>query len=235
MDMIEKDARALRRNAAFVGTAFIVATAAGVAAAAIGNPLLEAPGYLGSLASDESAARLAAFLTFFMSVACAGVGLGLYPILRRFSVGLAIGTVGFRLLESMTQVLSGGGVIGLLAVSQHYVDAGAPDAGWFLTVGGVIQSGSAWISNGVTLIFWCIGAFMYYGLFYRHRLVPRWLSVWGLAGISVTVVTSSLVMIGAIPGFGTVQLVSNLPIALQEMVFAVWLIAKGISIKEPAR
>ena len=233
--MIEKDARALRRNAAFVGTAFIVATAAGVAAAAIGNPLLEAPGYLGSLASDESAARLAAFLTFFMSIACAGVGLGLYPILRRFSVGLAIGTVGFRLLESMTQVLSGAGVIGLLAVSQHYVDAGAPDPGWFLTVGGVIQSGSAWISNGVTLIFWCIGAFMYYGLFYHHRLVPRWLSVWGLTGISVTVVTSSLVMIGAIPGFGTVQLVSNLPIALQEMVFAVWLIAKGISIKEPAR
>ncbi len=45
MDAIEGNARALRWNAAFVGTAFIVATAAGVAAAAIGRPLLEAPDY----------------------------------------------------------------------------------------------------------------------------------------------------------------------------------------------
>ena len=231
MDTTREDDQAERRNAAFVGVAFIVATVAGVVAAAIGSPLMEAPDYLGRMAANEGTVRLAAFLTFLMSVACAGVGLGLYPILRRFSVGLAIGAVGFRLLESMTQILSGAGVIGLLAVSRHFIDAGAPDAAWFITIGDVIQSGSEWISNGVTLIFWCIGAFMYYGLFYRHRLVPRWLSVWGLAGITLTVVTSSLVMIGAIPGFGTVQMASNLPIALQEMVFAVWLIAKGISIK----
>jgi hypothetical protein len=36
-------------------------------------------------------------------------------------------------------------------------------------------------------------------------------------------------MLGVIPGFGTVQMIANGPIALQEMVFAVWLIAKGIN------
>lgn len=70
---------------------------------------------------------------------------------------------------------------------------------------------------------------MYYGIFYRYRLVPRWLSAWGLIGITSTVITSTLVMLGAIPGFGTVQMIANLPIALQEMVFAVWLIAKGVN------
>ena len=38
-----------------------------------------------------------------------------------------------------------------------------------------------------------------------------------------------LVMLQVIPGFGTIQMVANLPIALQEMVFAIWLIAKGIN------
>lgn len=217
-----------RLNATIVGVLFIIATAAGSIAAAMGNPILEAPDYLSTIAINEGTVLLGAFLTFLMSIACAGVGLGLYPILRRYSVSLAIGATGFRLLESMTQVLWGAGVIGLLALSREYVNAGAPDATFYQTIGTVIQTGGEWISNGVTLIFWCIGAFMYYGIFYRFHLVPRWLSAWGLVGITLTVVTSTLVMVGIIPGFGTVQMISNLPIALQEMVFAVWLIAKGI-------
>jgi hypothetical protein len=93
--------------------------------------LLEAPDCLVGMGANEGTVRLVASLTFLMSVACAGVGLGLYPILRRFSVGLAIGVVGFRLLESMAQVLSGVGVIGLLAVSRRDIGAGSPEPGWF--------------------------------------------------------------------------------------------------------
>jgi hypothetical protein len=70
---------------------------------------------------------------------------------------------------------------------------------------------------------------MYYGIFYRYRLVPRWISGWGLIGITLTTIASVLVMFGVIPGFGTVQMIANLPIMPQEMVLAVWLIAKGIN------
>jgi len=170
-----------------------------------------------------------AFLMFIMSIACAGVGLGLFPILREYSYGAAIGTVGFRLLESMTQVLWGVGSIGLISLSREFVSTGSPESLHFQTIGAIINTGGDWISNGATLIFWCIGAFLYYGIFYRYRLVPRWLSAWGLVGITLTVATSALVMLNIIPGFGTIQMIANGPIALQEMVFAVWLIARGVN------
>ena len=55
------------------------------------------------------------------------------------------------------------------------------------------------------------------------------MSGWGLVGITLTTISSVLVMLHLIPGFGTVQMISNLPIAPQEMVFAIWLIAKGVN------
>ena len=70
---------------------------------------------------------------------------------------------------------------------------------------------------------------MYYIVFYQHRLVPRWLSGWGLVSITLTIIGSALVMAGIIPAFGTIQIAANPSILVQEMVFAVWLIAKGVN------
>jgi hypothetical protein len=59
-----------------------------------------------------------------------------------------------------------------------------------------------------------IGALMYYSVFHQFRLVPRWLTVWGLVGITLTIIGAVLVMLHLIPGFGTVQMV--LPLALAQ-------------------
>ena len=216
-------------NAGIVGVLFIIATVAGTIAASIGNPILDAPDYLTKISANEGTIIIGTFLVFLMAISCAGIGLGLYPIMRKYSVGMAIGVVGFRVIEGMIDILGGVSTIALLALSQEFVKAGAPDVAFFQTIGAIIKARDEWLSNGVMLLCWCIGAFMYYTLFYQHRLVPRWLSGWGLVGITLTTISSVLVMFHIIPGFGTVQVVANLPIALQEMVFAVWLIAKGVN------
>ena len=63
---------------------FLVGMAAGllfgVMAAIIGKPILDAPDYLTSIAAHESQITIVTFLLFLMGVACAGIGLALYPI-----------------------------------------------------------------------------------------------------------------------------------------------------------
>jgi Domain of unknown function (DUF4386) len=77
-------------------------------------------------------------------------------------------------------------------------------------------------------VFACaVGALMYYVVFYRSRLIPRWLSGWGIAGVLLMLVAclSALFTRNTVTSF-TILI---LPIAVQEMVLAVWLIAKGFS------
>jgi len=75
------------------------------------------------------------------------------------------------------------------------------------------------------------GATLYYLVFYRSQLIPRWLSVWGLAGTVLGLVAGLLVLFQSIAVLSGTQVVLNLPIAVQEMVLAVWLIVKGFSPK----
>lgn len=218
-----------RMYAVIVGVLLIIGTVTGTIAAIIGKPSLDAPDYLANISANESQIFIVTFLVFLMGVACAGIGLALYPIMKKYSTGLAIGVAGFRVAEGILEILGGVITIGLLALSQEFVKAGAPDVAYFQTIGAVLKAGDAWLSNGAGLLLWCIGALMYYSLFYQYRLVPRWLSVWGLVGIALVTFSGVLVMLHVIPGFGTVQMILGLPIFPQEIVLAVWLIAKGVN------
>ncbi|MHB1134995.1 MAG: DUF4386 domain-containing protein [Chloroflexota bacterium] len=218
-----------RVNAAIVGVLFIIGTLTGTIAAIIANPILDAPDYLTNISANESRIIVGTFLVFLMGVACAGIGLALYPIMKKYSTGLAIGVVGFRVAEGILEILGGAITIGLLALSHEFVKAATPDSAYFQTIGAIVKAGDAWLSNGAALLLWCLGALMYYTVFYQYRLVPRWLSGWGLIGITLATIAAVLVMLGIIPSFGTVQVIASLPIFPQEIVFAIWLIAKGIN------
>ena len=77
------------------------------------------------------------------------------------------------------------------------------------------------------------GATLYY-VFYRSQLIPRWLSVWGLAGTVLGLVAGLLVLFQSIAVLSSTQVLLSLPIGVQERVWAVWLIVKGFSPKAKA-
>jgi hypothetical protein len=85
------------------------------------------------------------------------------------------------------------------------------------------------VGNVGALLAFCLGALMYYYIFYQTKLIPRWLSGWGLVGAALCMVAGLLVMFRVIGPMSTSQVVLAIPIAVQEMVLAVWLIVKGFS------
>jgi hypothetical protein len=65
-------------------------------------------------------------------------------------------------------------------------------------------------------------------LLYQSKLIPRWLSGWGLIGATLILLTGLLGFFGLSLESTTTTILAA-PIALQEMVFAVWLIVKGFN------
>ena len=76
---------------------------------------------------------------------------------------------------------------------------------------------------GLGLAF-AISALILNYLLYQSKLIPRWLSGWGFVG-------AALVLANFLLEFFSIDPVEILflPIAVQEMVFAVWLIVKGFN------
>ena len=71
------------------------------------------------------------------------------------------------------------GLLSLLTLSQEYVKAGASNASVFQVSGTVLLA----IQNGpaeLGVIAFTVGALMYYYVFYQSKLIPRWLSGWGI-------------------------------------------------------
>lgn len=217
-----------KRIAIIAGVLFIIATVASILSLPFLEPI-NATNYLVSVSENGNQVTIGALLAFIAAAASASIAISLYPILRKCNEGLALGAVGFRLIEGVFYIVGVMGLLLLLTLSQEFVKAGAPDSSYFQTLGALLLAGYHWVGNVGSLLAFSLGALMYYHIFYQTKLVPRWLSAWGLVGATLCMVAGILVMFSIIGPLSTSQVVLALPIAVQEMVLAVWLIVKGFN------
>ena len=192
------------------------------------QPILGAPDYLTRISANEDQVLLGALFLLIGAVAAAGIAIALYPVLRKHNEGLALGSVGFRLIEGALYLGIVVCLLLLVTLSQESANAGAPAPSAYEVPAALVMAARDSLGQVAVLTFG-LGALMYYWVFYRSRLVPRWLSAWGLVAITLVMVSGLLVMLGLVEPMSTTQLVLALPIGVQEMVLAVWLIAKGFN------
>lgn len=201
-----------RKAGLATGISFIIATAAGVASLSFID-VINHENYMQSIAADPSKLTIGALLIMIMGFACAAIAYCIYPALSKQHKGLAIGAAGFRTIEGGLFVLSSSALLALVTLANQGAD------------GTQIKALQETISLGPTLAF-CIGTILYNIGFYKAKLVPRWLSIWGMVALVLHIVASVSTLFG-LDSFSPIGLVLNMPIAFQEMVMAVYLIIFG--------
>ncbi len=225
-------ASSARTSGRAVGILYIVGTVAGILSVAAIDPVRQASTTLGGVDAHPAAIPLAASAVLVMGLALAMIPIVAYPVLRVHSATLARGYVVFRSgLEAVGYVAM---VLGwlLLIPMAHDVADGA-DGTTLRPVADALFAGEGAATVG-TVVF-LIGATMFYVVLWRARLVPRWISGWGLVAIVPYFVPVVLSLANVADSASGTAAAFDVPLAIQEMVLAVWLIVKGFRVDAAPR
>ena len=219
-----------RKTAVTVGILFIIGTVAGIFSGVLTAPILDAPNYLNEVSANESQLVLGALLVLVMGFPLAMIPVVMFPIFRKYNEPLALGAVVFRgVLEAMAYILMVLCWLVLIPLSQEFVNAGAQDAAHWQALGSVLMDGVYWINHILALVF-TIGAAMLYWLFWKTKLIPSWLALWGFFGAILYFAAPIANMLdpARLPlTLGVKWGYLMIPLAIHEMVSALWLIVKG--------
>ena len=184
-----------------------------MAAQAILGPLLEELETTGEPQTHLIA--LAVLLELANALASAGIAIAFYPVLRQCAEIAATGYLGLRIVEGAVGVVAA-------AVLAVIVSIGAEDTAFAIAL-----HDAAFLT--VLLVFSC-GTLLLYPMLFVFRLVPRVLSLWGLIGGLMLLVSCVLILFGRITVGGGIDLFLSLPIWINEMALALWLLIRGLDL-----
>ena len=216
-----------KKTARIVGVLFIIGTVAGILSVVFTNAILTDPDYLLMVSAHENQIIMGAICVLIMGFVLAMVPMMMFPLLKKQNEVLALGYVVFRgALETVAVMTTAMSMLLLVPLSQEYVKAGTLETSSLQTIGALLQEVTR---LPMTVFVFSLGALMFYTVLYQSKLIPRWLSVWGLIAITLHLITGLLIIFGLQTDFSKLNIAMNFPIFLQEMVMAVWLIMKGFN------
>jgi hypothetical protein len=221
-----------RKTAIIVGILFIIGTVSGILSGIVTAPIRAGSTYPLNVSASETQWIIGTLLVLLMGLSLAMVPVLLYPIFKKHNEVLAFGAVLFRgVLEAICEMLLVISMFLLLTVSEIYGKTGTADASNFQTLGSLLIAAGDWIQNIMGIVF-SVGTLMFFILFYQTRLIPRWLSGWGIIGAMLYPIAPIVSMLSPLHlatdiGMGIGLLM--IPTAFQEMVFGVWMIIKGFN------
>jgi len=215
-----------RTTATIVGVLFIVASAAAALSQVVLGSPLDDPDVVATLADAQDQIRIAALLDLVTAAAVVAIPVALYPILSRHGETIGLGYLTARVLEAVVIVIGALVLLALLALSQDFVATAPADPSVYDATGSLLLATRDLTDALGTQFIFSITAFILNYSLYRTKLVPRFLSVWGLVGAALMFVAGLLGLLGRDP-FSTTVIALAAPLAINEMVLAFWLIIKG--------
>jgi hypothetical protein len=218
-----------RQAATIVGVMFIIATVTAILGLLFYQPILSGPDYFINGAAQKNQVIVGALMELILACTAIGTAIGLFPVLRPYGERIALGHLFFRFLEAVVITIGIVAVLSLLTLSQAFVAAAASDAAAYHAAGNLLRAVYKWTSMLGPLFLLGVNTLMYSYLLYKSELVPRLLAVLGLSGATLVLGYAMLVMFGAAVQGTAPLVVLALPIAVYEMILAVWLIVKGFN------
>ena len=210
-----------RKTATTIGVIYLLGMVVGIGGNIVIQSILGASDPLAAVGASRMLIAVGAMLWLLAVAGDAAHGILMFPVLRRFNERIAFGYFGARIMDAVFV-----GVMALLILFQiplanEYLKAGASET--LQAMSAVLMQAQLYAYHFGMLTVGVAGLMLCY-LFYKTRLVPRLLGVWGLVGYAVILGGSVLEVMGF-----NLSSIHTIPGGLWELFIGVWLIVKGFS------
>ncbi len=209
----------IRKTARFVGVLFLLFFIAGVS----GTILRGMSTDLTEVAQNATQTKISILLDLLANTIIVGIAVLLFPILKKLNQQIALWYFGFSLIGFAIIVVGNVSIYSLLTLSEEYVALGSPDTEYFKTMA-VLRIGEYFGAHFIDLLVHALGASLFYYLLYRSKLLPRFISVWGFAAVTLMFTATILQIFDQ-----SVSLLLYLPNGLLQLCIGTWLIIKGFN------
>ncbi|MZQ80927.1 DUF4386 family protein [Paenibacillus sp. 5J-6] len=219
-----------KKTAKIVGVLFILAAVSSmIAAFVLYKPILNDPDYLIQGSKHANQVILGALMELILVVSAVGTATTMFPLLRKYNETIALWHLCFRFLEAVIITVGVISVLSLVTLSREYVATGASEIASFQVSGTLLKAIHDWTFMLGPLFMLGINTMMYSYIFYKSKLVPRFISLLGMTGATLVFIYALLVMFGVIQQVSVWGAILALPVAANEMILAVWLILNGFN------
>ncbi|MBC9915303.1 DUF4386 domain-containing protein [Chitinophaga varians] len=212
------------RKERLAGFLFLVGILSGIFSV---SPAIDSARYLTEAAANNNRVILSAIFQFIMSLSYVGIGILLYPVIKNFGSSLSIGFLSLRIIAATLVIVGIILLLSVLVVSKTFRENEAQAAFHYAAMGEVLKVTRDYINHVFMILVLCAGNIMFYTLLLKAKLVPQWLSVWGLVGNLLSALASIFSLFQLLDIITTEYLAMNAPTALQEMILGGWLMMKG--------
>jgi len=213
-----------RRTAIAFGMLLITAIVSGILNSV---PTIEEPDYLVKLQSIEPRVLIAVFFQALMAIIYVAIAVITYPIVKMDSQRSAIAYLVFRVTGAAFLFVGIVTLLLFLTLGRQFAQADAANVASLEIVGALLRQTRDGLNHIGMILPWSIGGFFLYKAFLRTGLIPRWMSIWGLVGVALTLVATILYMLDQIQLVTIAYFALNMPTAFFEITLAVYLIARG--------
>jgi uncharacterized membrane protein len=211
-----------RTTARIVGAMYLAGFVVGIGGIVLIQSILGAPDHLATLPANSMLLAIGAVLWLMAATWDAAHGILMFPILKQQrNERIAVGYLGFRIMDALFIAIMVLFILIQIPIGSEYLSAGASDASYLQALSNVFMQAQLDAYNIAMTTLGISGLILCYS-FYRAKLVPRILAVWGLVGYAAILCGSVLEVLGF-----NLLTIHAIPGGLWELFIGVWLIAKG--------
>lgn len=220
-----------RRTEISVALLWIITAAGAIGGASLINPIINAPDYL-TLAFPKNITITSGMFGWMINdIGIVFIGFLMYPILKKHSESMALGYLSMRMFESLLMIVGVFFAMLLIPLSREFINASTVDLAIFQTIGTILKQAENWFLNLLQLVFLGIGGLILNLIFYKTKLVPRAISIFGLIGYALLLPAAVIGLYGVLdPTPGGPGSILAIPVALWEIIIMpIWLFKRGFN------